>query len=165
MRRLVIAGLALALAGCGGGEELANNSAAPTPTPTPGPMLGGLDLDKPLRASGTGPYWAIQIAPGTITFTDKADAAPVDFYPVSPKLAGDTASFETQTPHAEPVTIMLTAKPCTAGKAQLPLTAEARIGGRVLKGCAGPGAYDWAERKKAQLEAEQRKAGKVSKAR
>jgi uncharacterized membrane protein len=148
MRRLVIAGLALALAGCGGGEEVANNSAAPTPTPTPGPMLGGLDLNKPLRAAGTGPDWVIHIAPGTITFADKADAAPMDLYPVSPKLAGDTASFETQTPHAEPVTIKLTDKACAAGKEQLPLTAEARIGGRVLKGCAGPGAYAWAKRVK-----------------
>lgn len=150
MRRLVIAGLALALAGCGGGEEVANNSAAPTPTPTPtpGPMLGGLDLNKPLRAAGTGPDWVIHIAPGTITFADKADAAPMDLYPVSPKLAGDIASFETQTPHAEPVTITLTDKACAAGKEQLPLTAEARIGGRVLKGCAGPGAYAWAKRVK-----------------
>lgn len=148
MRRLTIAGLALALAGCGGGEELANNSAAPTPTPTPGPMLGGLDLSKPLRATGTGPYWVIDIAPGTIAYADKVDGARVDFYPVSPKLAGDTARFETQTPHAEPVTITLTARACTAGKDQLPLTAKARIGGRVLKGCAGPGAYAWAERVK-----------------
>lgn len=148
MRRLTIAGLALALAGCGGGEELANNSIAPTPTPTPGPMLGGLDLNKPLRASGTGPYWVVDIAPGTITYADAPDAAPVDFYPVSPRLAGDTASFETQTPHAEPVTITLTAKACTAGKEQLPLTAEARIGTRVLNGCAGPGVYAWAERAK-----------------
>ena len=148
MRRAVIAGLALALAGCGGGEEVANNSAAPTPTPTPGPMLGGVDLNKPLRASGTAPYWAIHIAPGTISFADKPEAAPMDLYPVSPRLAGDTASFDTQTPHAEPVTITLTAETCTAGKAQLPLTAEARIGGRVLKGCAGQGAYEWAERVK-----------------
>lgn len=148
MRRLTIAGLALALAGCGGGEEAANNSIAPTPTPTPGPMLGGLDLNKPLRASGTGPYWVVDIAPGTITYADAPDAAPVDFYPVSPRLAGDTASFETQTPHAEPVTITLTAKACTAGKEQLPLTAEARIGTRVLNGCAGPGVYAWAERAK-----------------
>ncbi|WBY08056.1 hypothetical protein PIB19_00355 [Sphingomonas sp. 7/4-4] len=76
MRRLLTMGLALALAGCGGGEEVANNSAAPTPTPTPGPMLGGVDLDKPIRATGSAPYWAIYIAPGTIAFADAPAAHP-----------------------------------------------------------------------------------------
>lgn len=147
MRRLLTMGLALALAGCGGGEEVANNSAAPTPTPTPGPMLGGVDLDKPIRATGSAPYWAIYIAPGTIAFADAPAAHPTDFYPISPKLAGDTVRFETQTPEAEPVTITLIAKACAAGKETLPLGAEVRIGNRTLKGCAGPGAYDWAARK------------------
>lgn len=151
MRRWAIAGLALALAGCGGGEEVVNNKAAPTPspTPTPGPMLGGVALDKPVRASGAAPYWAVYIAPGTITFANAPKAAAVDLYPASPKLAGDTARIDTQTPDAEPVAITLTAKPCQAGKAQLPLTAEARIGSRTFKGCAGPGAYDWAKPEKA----------------
>ncbi|KRC82647.1 hypothetical protein [Sphingomonas sp. Root241] len=147
MRPLLTMGLALALAGCGGGEEVANNSAAPTPTPTPGPMLGGVDLDKPIRATGSAPYWAIYIAPGTIAFADAPAASPTDFYPISPKLEGDTARFETQTPDAEAVTITLIAKACTAGKETLPLGAEVRIGSRTLKGCAGPGAYDWAARK------------------
>lgn len=157
MRRLVTAGLALALAGCGGGEEVANNSAAPSPTPTPGPMLGGVDLDKPIRVSGAGPRWAIYLAPGAITYTETPRATPVDFYPASPKLAGDAARFATQTPQGAPVAITLTAKACAASDSQLPLTAEVRIGSRVLKGCAGPDAYEWAERNKAQFEAAQRK--------
>lgn len=147
MRPLLTMGLALALAGCGGSEEAANNSAAPTPTPTPGPMLGGVDLDKPIRATGNAPYWAIYIAPGTIAFTEAPKASSTDFYPISPKLAGDTARFETQTPEAEPVTITLTAKACAAGKVTLPLNAEVRIGDKTLRGCAGPGAYDWAARR------------------
>jgi uncharacterized membrane protein len=146
MRLLLIAGLALALGGCGGGEDVTNNSAAPTPkpTPTPGPMLGGVNLDKPLRASGSAPRWAIYVAPGTIAYSGAPDATPTDFYPISPKLAGDTARFDTRTPEGAPVTILFTARACAAGKAQLPLTAEVRIGNRTLKGCAGPGAYDWA---------------------
>ena len=139
MRRVLIMGFLLALAGCGGGEEAGNNKTAPVAKPTPKPMLGGVDLNQPLRASGTGPYWEIHIAPGTITYANAPDAEdPTDFYPVSPKLADGRAMFDTKTPEAEPVTITLTAQGCTAGKGTLPLTAEARIGGRTLRGCAGP---------------------------
>jgi len=136
MRQMLTLGLLLALAGCGGGEELTNNSVAPSPTPTPGPMLGGIDLDKPLRATGA-PGWTIDIAPGTIAYAPSAEAVPVDFYPVSPRVADGRAVFNTQTPEAEPVTIALTGVPCTAGKTRLPLTVEARIGARTLHGCAG----------------------------
>lgn len=139
MQRLLAIGLLGALAGCGGGNEAGNNSAAPIATPKPKPMLGGVDLDKPLRASGSGPYWEIQIAPGTIVYADAPDTThPTDFYPVSPRLADGRAVFETKTPDAQPVTITLTAEACTAGKQALPLTAEARIGARTLRGCAGP---------------------------
>lgn len=147
MRRLLTAGLVLALTGCGGGEEVANNTAAPSPTPTPAPNLGGVDLNRPVLASVAAPYWVLYVAPGTIAFADAADAPSTDFYPVSPTLAGDTARFDTQTPRGAPVTIILTATTCWVGKAQLPLTAEVRIGARTLRGCAANGAYDWASRK------------------
>lgn len=155
MRSMLMTGLMLALTACGGGEEPANNSAAaaPKPTPTPGPMLGGVDLYKPIRVAGSGAGWAIYIAPGSITYSDAPNATARDFYPVSPKLAGDTASIETETPEGQPVTIALTAKPCTAGKDALPLTAEARIGARTLKGCAGQATREWVARRMAQIAA------------
>lgn len=129
------AGLVLALSACGG-KEPGNNAAAPKPTP--GPTLGSVALDKPLRAAGTKPYWAIVIAPGTIAYSGTTDAAPIDFYPVSPTLTEGRAIYTTQTPQAVPVMIALTATPCAAGGASQPLTAEVKIGARVLHGCAGP---------------------------
>jgi uncharacterized membrane protein len=141
MRLLLTMGLALALAACGGSEEVANNSVAPTPSPTPGPMLGGLDLNKPVRAAGAGPFWSMDIAPGTIAYVAAPGAHRTDFYPVDPKLSEGRAVYETQTPEAEPVKITLTGKSCTAGKQTLPLTVEARIGARTLHGCAGPLEY------------------------
>ena len=141
MRRVLTMGLLLALAGCGG-EEAVGNKAALVAKPTPKPMLGGVDLNRPVRASGAAPFWEIHIAPGTIVYADAPDAAnPTDFYPVGPALADGRAVFETKTPEAERVTITLTAQPCTAGKQSLPLTAEARIGARTLRGCAGPVPY------------------------
>ncbi|TGX55573.1 hypothetical protein E5A73_00065 [Sphingomonas gei] len=139
MRRLLLMGLLSALAGCGGGEDTGNNGAVPVAKPTPRPMLGGVDLNQQVQASGSGPYWEIHVAPGTITYADAPDAAhPTDFYPVSPKLAGGRAVFDTKTPEAAPVTITLTATPCAAGKDARPLTAEVQIGARTLRGCAGP---------------------------
>jgi uncharacterized membrane protein len=141
MRRLLLIGFLLGLAGCGGGEDTGNNGAAPAALvakPTR-PMLGGVDLNQPVQASGVGPYWAIHIAPGTITYADAPDVAhPTDFYPVSPRLADGRAVFDTKTPEGAPVTITLTAAACTAGKDARPLTAEVRIRARTLQGCAAP---------------------------
>jgi uncharacterized membrane protein len=138
MRHVLSLGFLLALAGCGG-EEPGNNNAAPAVKPAPKPMLGGIDLNQPVRASGSAPHWAIHIAPGTIAYSYAPDMTNLtDFYPVSPKLEGGRAVFETKTPEAEPVTITLTAQACTAAKQALPLTAEVQIGGRTLRGCAGP---------------------------
>jgi uncharacterized membrane protein len=137
MGRLLCLGLSLALAGCGGGEAVTNNSVTPTPTPKPTPMLGGVNLDKPITASGAA-GWTLDIAPGTIAYAAATRSPPTDFYPVSPSLTDDRAVFATKTPEAEPVTITLTNKACTAGKETLPLTAEVRIGARTQRGCAGP---------------------------
>ncbi len=138
MRRVLTMGLFLALAGCGGAEE-AKEKAPPVAKLASKPMLGSVNLNLPVRASGARPDWAIHIAPGTIAYADTPDMAnPTDFYPVSPRLADGRAVFETRTPEAERVTITLTARTCTAGKQALPLTAEARIGARTLRGCAGP---------------------------
>lgn len=142
MRRVLTMGLLLVLAGCGGGEEVAGNKAAPVAKSLPKPMLGGVDLNRPVRASGAAPYWEIHIAPGTIVYADSPDAADsIDFYPVGPKLADGRAVFETRTPETEKVTITLIAQACTAGEQTLPLTAETRIGARTLRGCAGPVPY------------------------
>lgn len=137
MRRLLTTGLALVLSACGGGEVPADNVAAPTPTPTPGPSLAGVPLDEPIRAGGSAPFWEIYLAPGTITFAD-AHAHPVDFYPTSPAIESDGAMVRTQTIAGEPVTLALSTGPCVSGAESLPLTAEARIGARTLRGCAGP---------------------------
>jgi uncharacterized membrane protein len=135
MRALLTAGLVLALSACGDGAEPGNNMVVQKPVP--GPRLGGVDLDKPVRASGIGPYWQIEIAPGTIAYAAAPNAASTSFYPVTPRLAGNGAVYATQTPEGAPVTITLTAKACSAGGASLPLAAEARIGTRTLRGCAG----------------------------
>ena len=131
MRRLIgLAGL-LVLAACGEAET-PDNSAAPSPTPRPGPKLAGVDLDKPLCASGG--EWTLDIAPGRLTYQARKDAAPVELYPRSPSLSEGHARFVTETPAGEAVTIDLSAQPCK----DAPLTADIAIGARKLSGCAQP---------------------------
>ncbi len=143
MRALLVAAAMLALGGCGSGADEAAEANRAAPQPVPPPMLGGVDLNKPVRAAGTEPFWTIDIAPGSIVYTDfsSGQGEPTDFYPVSPKLAAGSATFPTQTPAGDPVTITLRAEPCRdAGEkgAAQPLTAEIKIGPRGFAGCAGP---------------------------
>lgn len=145
MRAIWTMGMLLALGGCGGGAEPVNEAAnvQNVAAPAPGPTLGGVELEAPIRAAGAAPVWTLDLAPGSILFTDPLANAgkPADFYPVSPQLEGDQAIFPTQTPAGERVTIVLTATRCrTTGQADdgQPLTAEVTIGARVLRGCAGP---------------------------
>jgi len=141
MRFLLLA-VPLMLAGCGSDEPADNASNVAAPAPRKGPMLGSVDLSAPVRASGTTPFWVLEVAPGRITFreSDKPGATLTDFYPVAPKVDADHAMFPTQTPEGVAVTITLSRAPCTAKGASAPdpLTAELKIGTRVRTGCARP---------------------------
>lgn len=141
------AGLAtalIALAGCGGSDAGnaadADNGEVTLPAPKPGPKLNGVDLNRALTASGAG-GWRLAIAPGQIRYWPRAGTAtPIELYPVSPQVEGDTARFVTKTSAAEAVTITLRGADCDAGGAKAPLQARVTIGNRALTGCAMPDA-------------------------
>lgn len=140
MRFLLLA-VPLLLAGCGSDEPVDNGANIAAPVLRKGPMLGSVDLSRPVLASGTSPFWVLEVEPGRITLSNsnKPGSKVTDFYPVSPKVDADHAVFSTQTPEGDPVTITLTRGPCVGGKvseAADPLTAELKIGMRVLAGCA-----------------------------
>lgn len=133
MRVLAIA-LMVALAGCGSSETPANVTGKKKVELRGGPMLGPIDLAKPVEAGGVRPFWRMGIAPGRITFTDRSGGALTDFYPVTPRVSGDRAVYSTQTPEGERVTLTLSLVPCEQEKQAL--TAELIIGARRLAGCA-----------------------------
>jgi uncharacterized membrane protein len=144
MTRFLFLAVPLLLAGCGSDESADNVANVAAPVLRKGPMLGSVDLSQPVRASGTSPFWTLEIAPGRITYTDSAGKGGklTDFYPVSPKVDADHAMFATQTPDGDVVMITLTRAECTEKGAPAttdPLTAELKIGARVLAGCARPG--------------------------
>lgn len=99
--------------------------------------LGGVDLGKPLRALGTEPFWGIEITPQEIVFTgvDRADFRAAN---PGPREAGAGAVFAVK--DAAGVELTLTLKPdtCSDGMSDwvYPLSAEVKLGGEVLSGCA-----------------------------
>jgi len=143
MNRFLLLAVPLLLAGCGSDEPVDNAANVAAPVLRKGPMLGSVDLSQPVRASGASPFWALEIAPGRITYTDFAGKGGkvTDFYPVSPRVDADHAIFATQNPDGDVVTITLTRAACSEKGAPAtsdPLTAELKIGTRVLAGCARP---------------------------
>lgn len=145
MRAILLGAVLIPLGGCGSdaGENAAANIVEARPVPPP--MLGGVNLNEAIRATGTAPRWTIDVAPGAILYTGPVvgQGTPTDFYPVTPKLSAGVATFPTQTPSGEPVVITLRAEPCgNAAAATLPLRADVTIGGRSFGGCAGPAPDD-----------------------
>lgn len=130
------------LAGCGPQEPAVTNNVV-VAKPIEGPKLGKVDLNQPLQAFGTEPYWTLDVAPGDMSFTDYALAnpKPEPFFPHAPVVTGDKAVWTTENVADEPVVLTLTLKDCLeVGEADQtqPLTAELRIGSKVRTGCAGP---------------------------
>ena len=65
MRRLFAALSVLALAACSPAEA----PAPPPAAPEPAPVLGGVDLAKPVRALGTEPFWSVELTGTEMVYT------------------------------------------------------------------------------------------------
>ena len=156
MRVAILAAPLLLLTGCGGGSVVINADNAATvaaengaaavpaaPKPAPTLMLGDFNLNQLLRASGTEPFWTLDMGPGTMEFTDYSVEAPkpAPFYWADPVIAGDKATYTTKNVAGDAVVLVLTRKDCLdVGEPEdsVPLTAELKIGSKTLHGCAGP---------------------------
>lgn len=146
--RFIATTLLMLLAGCGGsdlgpdqGENIVLGPEALQPKST-ATSLGGVDFTKPVRAFGTEPFWALDIAPGKIRFEDFQikDGEAVDLAPHAPMVSGNVAVIETRAPDGEAVTITLSGESCLEVGTEsniLPLKASVKIGARTLTGCAG----------------------------
>jgi uncharacterized membrane protein len=145
MRNLLLATSLLLLSACQAQpDENAGSYREAGPEPTVEvPKLGGLDLGKPLRASGSEPFWMLDIEPGAATYHDYSveTPKPESFAPPSRVVSADRAVFTTRNSVGAPVVITLTAESCLdVGEEEnrQPLTVELRIGDQVRTGCAGP---------------------------
>ncbi|WGM48951.1 hypothetical protein KOAAANKH_03866 [Brevundimonas sp. NIBR10] len=123
----------LALAACS--EPASQPTSAPAPAPAAA-TLAGVDLNQPVRALGTEPFWGVEITASAITYTS-IEGPPQTGTNSGPTLQGTTATYAS-TIGDQPIEITLIATECSDGMSDrtYPLTAMVKLGGETLNGCA-----------------------------
>lgn len=138
MRLIALAAVStLALSACSQAEE----PAPPSPAPEPAPVLGGVDLTRPVRALGTEPFWSVELTGTEMIYTTPEPPEQRAPQP-KPVVQGTTATYETKTAGGTPLSVTLVATECSDGMSDrtYPLTAMVRIGETSLNGCAASSA-------------------------
>jgi uncharacterized membrane protein len=133
MRTLAVL-LALPLLFACSGET--STPAAPVEAPEP-VVLGGVDLNQPVRALGTEPFWGVEITTDTLTYSglDRPEQTAPN---PGPQVQGTTAVYAAETGDGATMTVTLIATECSDGMSDrvYPLTASVEIGSETLNGCA-----------------------------
>lgn len=100
-------------------------------------MLGGIDLNQPVRALGTEPFWGVDITPARLTYSG-VDRPEQSVANPGPEVMGTTAVYALEDAGGPLTTITLIATECSDGMSDriYPLTATVKIAGETLNGCA-----------------------------
>ena len=128
---------ALALAAC----SPAGEPDQPDAPPEPAPVLGGVDLAKPVRALGTEPFWSVELTGTEMVYTTPEPPEQRAPQP-NPVVQGTTATYEAETADGTTLSVTLVATECSDGMSDrtYPLTAMVKIGDLELTGCAASSA-------------------------
>ena len=129
----------IVLAAC---SEPAEKTAAPaSPAPAPA-ILGGVNLNEPVRAVGTETFWGVEISGDAMTYTgidqpDQRAARP------EPVIQGTTAVYTAATQTGAVMVVTLIATECSDGMSDrvYPLTAKVEVGKETRNGCAASEAF------------------------
>lgn len=134
---LLVPAILLAVAACTPAEE-----PAPPEAPTePAPVLGGVDLARPVRALGTEPFWSVELT-GTEMVYIPAEPPEQRAPQPPPVVQGTTATYEAETADGTEIKVTLVTTECSDGMSDrtYPLTAMVKIGDQNLTGCAASSA-------------------------
>ena len=128
---------ALALAAC----SPAGEPDQPDAPPEPAPVLGGVDLAKPVRALGTEPFWSVELTGTEMVYTTPEPPEQRAPQP-NPVVQGTTATWEAETADGTALSVTLVATECSDGMSDrtYPLTAMVKVGELELTGCAASSA-------------------------
>ncbi|HEX8471536.1 MAG TPA: hypothetical protein VF633_10515 [Brevundimonas sp.] len=136
---LLIVPLTLMASSCSQGTTEKTRSPAEAPTPV---SLGGIDLNQPLGAVGTEPFWSVAITPDAMIFTgvDRDEQRASNPQPV---VQGTTAIYTGATNDGAAMVVTLIATECSDGMSDrvYPLTAKVELGEASLSGCAASQAF------------------------
>ena len=137
MRPVLAALAALSLAAC----SPADAPDRPGPAPEPAPVLGGVDLAKPVRALGTEPFWSVELTGTEMVYTTPEPLEQRAPQP-NPVVQGTTATYAAETADGTALNVTLVATECSDGMSDriYPLTAMVKIGDLALTGCAAASA-------------------------
>lgn len=131
--------IALGAAACSQGTTEKAEPPADAPTPV---TLGGVDLNQPLRALGTEPFWSVEITKDAMVYTgiDRETQRAADPQPV---VQGTTAVYTADTEDGTAMVVTLIATECSDGMSDriYPLTAKVEMGEVALTGCAASKAF------------------------
>lgn len=128
------------LAACSNSGEAPTDEAPAAPaTPT---VLGGVDLNQPLRALGTEPFWGVDITPQTLVYS-AIDHPGLTAPNPGPTIQGTTAVYAASGPDGVMLVVTLIATECSDGMSDrvYPLTARVELGSETLNGCAASVAF------------------------
>ncbi len=133
MRPLFAALAVLVLTACSPAEE----PAPPPEAPEPAPVLGGVDLARPVRALGTEPFWSVELTGTEMVYTTPEPPEQRAPQP-NPLVQGTTATWEAETADGTALSVTLIATECSDGMSDrtYPLTAMVKLGEQELTGCA-----------------------------
>jgi len=136
MRSVLAAAVLFLLAACSNEAEGTNEAVA---TAAPAPVLGGVDLSRPMRLLGTEPFWGIDLTGDEIVYSGvdrPEERAPQP----APEVQGTVATLAATTTAGTDVAITLTATECSDGMSDrtYPLTALVEVDEETLMGCAAP---------------------------
>lgn len=118
------------------GEGAALQASAPAEPPAP-VVLAGVDLNQPVRALGTEPFWSVEITTDALTWSG-VDRPEVIAPNPGPQVQGTTALYDAEAADGTSLTVTLIATECSDGMSDrvYPLTARVEMGDETLTGCA-----------------------------
>jgi len=130
----------MAVAAC---SEPTEPTAAAPPAATAPVVLGGVDLNQPLRALGTEPFWGVDITPQALVYSG-LDRPEQRLTNPGATVQGTTAIYAGTTDKGSALELTLIATECSDGMSDrtYPLTVKLVIGPatapETLNGCAIP---------------------------
>ena len=105
-------------------------------------VLGGVDLNQPLRALGAEPFWGVDITRDALVYS-AVDSEGLRAANPGPTIQGTTAVYASAAEDGTALVVTLMATECSDGMSDrtYPLTARVELGGQTLNGCAASTAF------------------------